>query len=613
MPAPKIGLTVIAYRGDARTLLAFNLPKRSTTRLAGFTIHVAPGEGQQYYLLNELRFERPGDHAQDPAEPEHSTLNAPIHKFRWLHVLALAHQGLEPFYGDYVYTVTPRYFDKRQHMLPLDPSMSASVKVKVAPFTKRALGLGFTRGFVQSQAFVHHFGERATIKPAGDPLRFDTGAECGANAAGTHYTYLDEYEWLGFTARQRVFEVLDEVLAKKALRLDVFAYDLDEPDVVGRLLTLAGQGRVRVILDSAALHHSTSKPKREDQFEKLFRQAAKDGILRGRFGRYAHDKIFIVSNGSRAVKVLTGSTNFSCTGLYVNANHVLVFDDPRVAGRYREVFEEAWSTRCKAAAFRKSSLATSPSMFSGGGLPTMEVSFSPHDTETAGRILDGIAARIAAEAKTGPARKRSVLFAVMEVDGSRSPVYQALRTLHADQSVFSYGISDSTRGIALYRPKAKGGVLATGKPAKTVLPPPFDQVPSIGLAHEVHHKFVVCGFNGPKPVVYCGSSNLASGGEAADGDNLIAIHDGDIATVFAIEALGLVDHFDFLDRLATEAEKSKAGKSPAKTSKAKKQPSASKHQAAVDAGWFLSDTDRWTRPYYDPADLRSVDRRLFGT
>jgi hypothetical protein len=73
----------------------------------------------------------------------------------------------------------------------------------------------------------------------------------------------------------------------------------------------------------------------------------------------------------------------------------------------------------------------------------------------------------------------------------------------------------------------------TGKPSSVSLPPPFDQVPS-PPGHEIHDKFVVCGMVGPDPVVYCGSSNLASGGEAANGDNLLEIHDADVATVFAI-------------------------------------------------------------------------------
>ena len=43
-----------------------------------------------------------------------------------------------------------------------------------------------------------------------------------------------EYEWLGFTAREKIFEVLDEVDEDANLSLDVFAYDLNEPDVVKR-------------------------------------------------------------------------------------------------------------------------------------------------------------------------------------------------------------------------------------------------------------------------------------------------------------------------------------------------------------------------------------------
>jgi phosphatidylserine/phosphatidylglycerophosphate/cardiolipin synthase-like enzyme len=150
-------------------------------------------------------------------------------------------------------------------------------------------------------------------------------------------------------------------------------------------------------------------------------------------------------------------------------------------------------------------------------------------------------------------------------------------------------------------PGKKTGALVSGKPTATKLPPPFDQVPNLGLGHQVHHKFIVCGFNGKSPVVYCGSSNLALAGEQVNGDNLIAIHDGDLATVFALEALALVDHFDFLDRSST-----KAKVAPANIK------AASKQQQAVNAGWFLSTTDRWVAPYYDPGDLHNVDRLLFG-
>jgi hypothetical protein len=599
--ARKGSLSVRAYRGDAKTLLAFNLTKAAARRLAGFTIEVAIPGGRSYYLLNQLQFQRPADHAQDPTLPSNSSFNAPIHKFRWLHVPGSANQGPDPVYGRYTYTVTPRYFDANQRMLPFDASRGASVAIEVAPFEKTRLAVGFTRGFVQSQAFVRHFGATARIQPKTHDLVFDTATVSGMNAAGDRYTFEDQYRWLGYTARQRVFALLDSVIADPALSLDVFAYDLNEADVVTRLLRLASRGSIRVILDNAALHHNTTKPKPEDTFERMFTNAANSGaaIRRGHFGRYAHDKVFIVSRKGKPRTVLTGSTNFSITGLYVNSNHVLVFEDAVVAKKYAEVFEWAWTNNVSAK-FAKDPL--SKTAFTPSTRASIDITFSPHDEATAKGVLGDIAARIAAEGQAATT-KSSVLFAVMDVAGGSGAVLPALRALHGSQTVFSYGISDNPGGIALYKPGNRRGVLVSGKPAKTKLPPPFNQVPGIGLGHQIHHKFVVCGFNGKKPVVYCGSSNLAHGGEQANGDNLLAIRDADVATVFALEAMALVDHFDFLNGVA-------AGPTAAATRAG--QPPAAKPQAAIDAGWFLSTTDGWTKKYYDPNDLRSVDRKLFA-
>ncbi len=599
-------LSVRAYVGDAKTLLAFDLKKPATRNLAGFTIQVAPGTLTPYYLLNNLQFEKPADHAQDPTLPANSSFNAPLHKFRWVHVPGTAHQGPQPFFGDYVYTVTPRYFNASRSLLPLDDSLSVAVKVKVGPFSAGALALGFTRGFVQSQAFVRHFGRDALIRPKGKELLFDTSVKSGANAEGVEFTYRDEYEWSGFTARDRIFETVQHVVDRTSLRLDMFAYDLNEPDLIPLLLKLAREGRIRVILDNAALHHAKGTPsKAEDRFEALFTNAARTGaaIKRGKFGRFSHDKVLVVKRGaapSTATAVLTGSTNFSVTGLYVNSNHVIVFDDPEVAQQYAAVFEESWNDDVKLPAFRKSSFATGAFSPSSKQLPPIEITFSPHDQAEADKVLDGITARITAEGSK-PRTTGSVLFAVMEIDNGKSPVYQALKSLHANGAIFSYGISDNPGGIFLYRPQGTAGVLVTGKPGATVLPPPFNQVPDIGLAHQVHHKFVVCGFGRKDAVVYCGSSNLASGGETLNGDNLIAIHDQDVATVFAIEALTLVDHFDFLDRMKSKTPK---GRKP--------KPVVSKPQGAVDVGWFLSTTDKWVAPYYDPNNLRSIDRQVFA-
>jgi len=123
--------SVRAYAGDAKTLLAFNYPARGDAKnLAGFTIQVQPKGGEPYYIHNTLRFKTPGDHAQDPQEPANSSINAPIHKFRWVHIPGSVHQGLAPFYGKYRYTITPRFLDENRSLEPADPGLAADVDVR---------------------------------------------------------------------------------------------------------------------------------------------------------------------------------------------------------------------------------------------------------------------------------------------------------------------------------------------------------------------------------------------------------------------------------------------------------------------------------------------------
>lgn len=582
--------------GDVKTLLAFDLLDRTNlANLAGFTIEVGPPAMHPYFLYNTLQFRVPGDHAQDPTEPPYSSINAPLHKFRWLHIPGAAHQGLTPITGTYRYTVTARFFDGNGSLLPMDPAWSVSEDVDVVPFKKDGLSLGFTRGFTQSQAFMRRFGPQALIRPDDDTLLFDTTQIAGADAFGNQYTFDDEYAWSGYTARVRIFEVLDEVLVDPSLRVDVLAYDLNEPAVIERLLTLAKQGRIRIVLDSSSLHHSTSDPKPEDEFATQFAQDAQAGaeIVRGRFGRYAHDKVIIVSKGAAARKVLTGSTNFSVTGLYVNSNHVLVFNDLEVASLYAQMFEDVWAGKAWRSKFLASERSQLIYSFPDAPFPSTEVAFAPHADAFAEAELGEVADRIREEGEKDWS-EGSVLFAVMSVDQGTSPVYDALMELHENDGIFSYGVSDDPGGISLYKPGQRTGVLVTGKPLKTQLPRPFTQIRYVsGVGHQIHHKFVVCGFNGKAPVVYCGSSNLALGGEEENGDNLLAIRDPDVAMVFAIEALSLVDHFHFLSRVADNAR-------PDTTS------------AAVAEEWFLSTTGRWAESYFDPDDLHFVDRELFA-
>jgi phosphatidylserine/phosphatidylglycerophosphate/cardiolipin synthase-like enzyme len=108
-----------------------------------------------------------------------------------------------------------------------------------------------------------------------------------------------------------------------------------------------------------------------------------------------------------------------------------------------------------------------------------------------------------------------------------------------------------------------------------------------GLGHSIHHKFVVVDFKGDNPVVYCGSSNLAYNPEQKNGDNLLEIRDKDVVTAFAIEAIRLVDHFSWLNKLVEE-------------------------DASEDEMFLYDDTEqtKWYSKYYNPKDLRCLERTL---
>ena len=118
---------------------------------------------------------------------------------------------------------------------------------------------------------------------------------------------------------------------------------------------------------------------------------------------------------------------------------------------------------------------------------------------------------------------------------------------------------------------------------KENVPRPFKKEWKGGKGRVIHHKFVVCDFNDTNPVVFCGSSNLSTGGEKANGDNLIAIYDENIATLYAVEAIRLFDHYRFrsLKRKSTSSKPLK-----------------------------LDETDKWARPYYDPKNIKHLERRL---
>lgn len=522
-----MSLTVKAYISDGSVLLALDMPQPDNS-FAGFAIFCQPSSGSGYYLPNRLSFTH-GVSISTTAETRVWTASnkAPFQKFYWVDFPKTDETD------QFTYTITVMNFVAGDG---LKEGSSASVKVDFNGAFRskfKEFHAGFTRGYLSSQAYAEQF-HNAAIRPSGQKtMDYDTTP------------FEKQYAWLGYTARKMIFDFLKECLEQENTSVDLFAYDLDEPDFIRGLIQLAHEGRLRAFLDDSKSHVSPTAV--EPNVRKALADQSPDNIVTGHFLRFAHDKVLIQRDKSGTpIQVLTGSANFSVRGLYVQANNVLIIDDPQTTAVYGEVFDTAFEAAKSgsgsgpaASAFKASNLSKEwfdGSKTSNKNLPEFQVSFAPHtDPNVSLQVVDDAIKNA----------KSSVLFAVMELSGG-GDVLQSLSTLDERSDIFSYGITQSAHGITLFKPGSpQHGEFATFAYLQKQVPAPFRQETSGGMGQVIHNKFVVVDFNGDNPVVFTGSSNLSSGGESQNGDNLLAIYDRTIATAYAVEAVRLVDHYHF--------------------------------------------------------------------
>jgi phosphatidylserine/phosphatidylglycerophosphate/cardiolipin synthase-like enzyme len=562
-------LKVVAYPGDNMVLLAMSIKDGEVSlidkNLAGFSIWRTVQGGSEEPLLNRLDFETQVTKDTQPHERKWtSSADAPFQKFRWVDVPPGG------FTLPIAYRVVAKYFAGNGKALRSGPM--ATVTVDPPSRAHARFRIAFTRGYASSQAYAERF-HNADIRPAGPKkAQFDTAP------------FSAQYEWLGADARKALMEFIDDCNKDNHARIDVFAYDLDEPDVIAAACRFGRERRLRAILDNAPLH--TAAGAVEPKAARLIRTAAgAQNVRQGHFSRFQHNKVLIKRDAKgRAQKVLFGSMNFSLRGLYVQANNVIVVDDPAVAGYFADAFDNAFANDVKTSAFAKADVASgykAISQINTADLPQSSVALSPHSAWTIS--LNPVASAI-------QNARSSVLYAVMEPKGS-GPVLASLRLIAAKPTIFSYGTVETSTGLAVQSGNGAMGDVTSYTFLKSKVPAPFVQEWSGGAGKHIHHKFVVVDFNDSNPVVFTGSSNLAAGGEEANGDNLVMINDPTIASIYAIEAVRLFDHYSFRQRMQKA------------TSKA---PLTLWHPGKPGA------PNPWWTAYYDPTNIKLRDRCLFA-
>lgn len=551
------GLTFKIYRGEGVALLAFDLDEeQATDDFVGFSVEVQyPGSNHWGALKNRLHFEIPPN-IESPRV--FRSTEAPFQKFRWIHV------PTEVKEGEFRYRVNALYMNAAGE---LQSRAQVENAISLSPQTIDGfVNVGFTRGFASSQAYADRFNNETGILPAPNAP--------AANSLTHDMTPFEKnYAWLGFEARRLIIEVLEQVTNDESLTLDALIYESKEPDLLRRLEALGD--RVRAIVDD---HDEQGDDNSAETLSANRLVAAGATVKRMHFGRQQHNKVLIVRRDGVPIRVLTGSTNYSLRGLYIQANNALVFDDLAVAAKYGELFDAYWNNPSK---FRQNPLSQQWWVVRDEPESRVSLCFSPHSGSELS--LDPIAQAIM-DAES------SVLYSIVFLNQLTGAVREALDEL-MDRSLFSYGVAQRVGGLTVNKPDGSRGLLPFAFLGDNA-PEPFKSEWSGNTSDRsnmVHHKFLVTDFNGDRPTVYTGSSNMAAGGEKSNGDNLICIEDRKIAIAYAIEALRLFDHFHF----RVNAQQSDGSK-PLRLAKPP-----------------LPGEKPWFSQYYRVGHIRERDRKLF--
>ena len=555
--------TLKLHRGDGMCLLAMNWKTgRPPDDFVGFAIESKPPGGDSFFALNNRLTFAASDVAPDGSDNpvRFSTLVSPIQKFRWVHFPRNANLD-----GPFSYRVTPIFMDEEDRLSQGEPQ-EADIELRRETYPGQ-VNVTFTRGFVSSQAFVDKFEKFGAIKTL-----LPATAKAGLTFNATHPKKDEALAWMGFEAREAILELLDQAIKEKA-EVRVVAYDLSEPEVVGRFEKL--KKNLRIIIDDSK-EHGEAESGETQAATRLEATAGPANVKRQHMKSLQHNKMIIV-NGKTTKKVVFGSTNLSWRGLYVQANNAFVVEGQKAVDLALTAFDNYFTLEDK---FED----TGSAKLTGLGLDNIDakVAFSPHAASNA--LLDTIGEDIAGTTSC-------LFYSLAFLSITPGVIKEALKKISKKPGIFVYGIADKkVGGFDLQMPNGNIAPVFAAALEKNV-PAPFNKEPAGGGGNRMHHKFVVIDFDKPTARVYLGSYNFSIPADTKNGENLLVIRDRRIAVTYTVEALRIFDHYHFrvVQQQAKQAKKKLELAKPPRTSS--------------EEPWFLDD-------YTEPRKIR--DRELFS-
>ena len=557
----------VAFANNDVATIAWSYGKRPDGCM-GFALYRIDAHGVETPLPSHAVFK--GETIQDGQ----TTVDFPIQKFYWKDPyarLAGEHSGS---------------FNFRYKIVPLEGKPGALTVMKSLPVLTTnevavtaqcspSLAATFNRGLISTQHVAKALHENLNlahfkdlIGTTGNALRSDLSGQAipallgflkRAEQQGHIYAALYELTDLELTA----------ALVGLGKKLELILADIrTTPSKAGKAQGAAPSEENKAAWDSLSASANTA----------LYRLPPSGHIVHNKFLIHADAK-------GRPQSVLTGSTNWTATGLCAQTNNILVIDDPAVAARYLEYWQALKAdeqAHAGGAAFQGPGLrsfnVTGKSFTldraptTDGAAPSSDLTsyFSPNTPKQRGSKKAGEAQPVDMKdlAARMLAAKQAVLFLAF-IPGTPSVTDFAAAAQRANKDLFVRGCvtSPDAAGEFYYAlrgtspPKAQRALEGRKKPAKSavkedprvIAAEALDQADApAGWVAELlkagfaitHDKIVVIDPFADDCVVITGSHNLGFQASYNNDENLVIIEgERKLAMAYATHVLDVYDHF----------------------------------------------------------------------
>jgi phosphatidylserine/phosphatidylglycerophosphate/cardiolipin synthase-like enzyme len=573
------GISVHAVSGTYVVTLGMNATTAEARNgLLGFAIRrIDKTENQQYWMRGMRTFA--SVYPNPPAGALVSSHEHPIQDFLWSDFTAKAAH-------EYVYEVHPVRGE------PKNPDYGTPVIVPVSTEQERDGNheVWFNRGVIGSQAYAREFGNK-------DPQKLKGRERERA------------YEWLSRGLFEAMRDFIRRAKTKKfGIRAAVYEFSY-EPIIAEFRDARKRCGDVQIIYD-ARIKKSHGKPDKQASGRvALTRRLLKkyglgsESIARARRATpnaIAHNKFIVLLENGKPTAVWTGSTNFTESGIFGQANVGHAVEDDGVAKSYLDYWKRLYADP-EVPSLRKLNCEAGADLKDFPPPRGITPIFSPRLKDSQKRtILNWYASSAMSGAKnlmcfTAAFGVNELFMLVLERNWAPT---DDLRYLFLNKWGLNPGTSDVTQERLKknrYNVVAVGGYLV-GDVLHEYLMDRWRKERSNTLSKNVrytHTKYMLVDPLGEDPIVISGSANFSNASTISNDENMLIIRgDKRVADIYLGEFMRLWQHYRFRSIVDDHAD----------------EPTGHRNDYTPK---YLSEDDSWTEGFFRKGYMRCKRREVF--